>query len=208
MLFIAADQVEYCQVTYSQDNQLKTTDGIYYRNKLFTKLSSFPKTEKHNAIEKAKSVSVENKGHFLVILVEESENYDVWQENHQVKLISQTLSNISVNDVDLEKLVTHMRNVGGIRIEDRWYKLRVYHRCFVGKEAVAWLMETLKISHAQAIKLGQRLVDEKWIHHVTNEHEFKDEHLFYRFYWDEKQEENTDEKLLDTSKIKKFFSIS
>jgi hypothetical protein len=208
MLLVAADQVKYCQVSYFRDNEVHTRDGISHGEKLFTKLYSFPKTEKHHAIEKAKYISVENKGHFLVLVVEETESYDIWQENDQVKLTSHTQKSISANEINLEKLVTKMRNVGGIRIEDRWHNLRLYHRCFVGKEAVAWLMEILKISHQQAIELGQRLVDEKWIHHVTNDHQFKDEYLFYRFYWDEKQEEKQDDKLLDPTKLKKFFSLS
>lgn len=95
-----------------------------------------------------------------------------------------------------------------IRIENRWYNLRFHPRCFVGSEAVIWLMQSLKISHENAILLGQRLIDEKLIHHVTDNHAFKDEYLFYRFYWDEKQEEKNEEKLLDPNKIKKFFSLS
>ncbi|WP_353929353.1 hypothetical protein WJM97_13610 [Okeanomitos corallinicola TIOX110] len=204
MLLVAAEQVEYCQITYSRDNKLHTIDGMSYGGKLFTKIEFFPKHEKQAAIEKAKFMSVENKGHFLVILVEESTNYDIWQENDQVKIKSHDTKDIDIADINLEELVTKMRNVGGIRIEDRRHNLRVYHRCFVGKEAVAWLIESLKISQENAILLGQRLVDEKWIHHVTNDHNFKDEQLFYRFYWDEKQ----DDKLLNPNKIKKFFSLS
>jgi hypothetical protein len=187
MLLISADQVEYCQVTYSVDNEIRILDGMSYGGKLFLKLHSFPKNEKQNAIEKAKLISVENKGHFLIVLVEESEHYVIWQQNNQLKIKNQKPKEISISEIDLEELVSKMRNIGGIRIEDRWHNLRVYRRCFVGKEAVVWLMESLKLSRENAILLGQRLVDEKLIHHVTNDHEFKDEFLFYRFYWDEKE---------------------
>ncbi|TAE55012.1 MAG: mechanosensitive ion channel protein [Nostocales cyanobacterium] len=209
MLLISAEQIKYCQLAYTKNNQQHTKKGMFYNNKLFTKIESFPKQEKHHAIEKAKFISVENKGHYLIIVVEETNTYDIWQQNDHVKIKShETKDENKVSEINLEELVKKMRNVGGIRIENRRYNLRVYHRCFVGKEAVAWFMEHLKISHEKAIVLGQRLIQEKWIHHVTNEHEFKDENLFYRFYWDEKLEEKPEEKLLDGNKIKKFFSLS
>ena len=186
MLLITGDQVKYCQISYSVGNEVRTLDGMSYRDKLFIKLHSFPKNQKQAAIEKAKVIALENKGHFLVILVEERENYVIWQENDQVKIKVPEPKHIPISEINLEQLVAKMRNVGGIRIEDRRYKLRVYPRCFVGSEAVIWLMESLKLSHENAIRLGQRLVDEKWIHHVADDHSFKDEYLFYRFYWDEK----------------------
>ncbi|NES99046.1 MAG: mechanosensitive ion channel protein [Sphaerospermopsis sp. SIO1G2] len=202
MLLVTAEQVKYCQVTYHKNNQRHITEGMSYGNKLFTKINSFPKPEKHTAIERAKFVSVENKGYYLVILVEETDKYDIWQENDHVKIKSSSQPNINIAHINLEELVTKMRNVGGIRIEDRRHKLRTYHRCFVGKEVVAWLIENLKLSHNQAILLGQKLMDEKWIHHVTNDHKFKDEYLFYRFYWDEKSANQ----LLNGNAIKKYFS--
>lgn len=51
---------------------------------------------------------------------------------------------------------------------------------------MSWLRDNLGLSQAEAIALGQRLIEEKWIHHVTDDHQFKNEYLFYRFYMDEK----------------------
>ena len=79
-----------------------------------------------------------------------------------------------------------MRNVGGIKIEDRRYKLKNYPKTFIGSEVVTWFKSELDISTEQAIRLGQRLVDEKIIHHVLDQHSFKNDLLFYRFYWDER----------------------
>jgi Domain found in Dishevelled, Egl-10, and Pleckstrin (DEP) len=87
--------------------------------------------------------------------------------------------------------------------------LRVYHHCFLGSEAVAWLIESLKISHEKAMGIGKRLIAEKWIHPLNNEHDFKDENVLYRFYVDEKSEpKQPDKQMLDTDKIKKLFSLS
>ncbi|MEA5616446.1 hypothetical protein VB711_01125 [Cronbergia sp. UHCC 0137] len=186
MLLITADQVQYCQLTYTIDDELQTIDGMSYRDMLFIKVYSFPKEQRLDAVEKAKFVSLENKGRFLVILVEENENYVIWQQTNQAQIKVEQPQEIPISEIDLEQLVAKMRNVGGIKIEDRRYKLKIYPRCFIGNEAVIWLMESLQLSQENAIRLGQRLIDEKWIHHVTDDHSFKNEYLFYRFYWDEK----------------------
>ena len=47
------------------------------------------------------------------------------------------------------------------------------------------MRERFRISRKEAVMLGQRLMDVKHIHHVVDDHEFKDGHFFYRFYWDE-----------------------
>ena len=87
--------------------------------------------------------------------------------------------------MNLDRVVAQMRNVGGLEIKKRRYNLKVYSRCFVGSEAVSWLQDNFGLSQTDAIALGQRLIEEKWIHHVTDDHQFKDEDLFYRFYRDE-----------------------
>lgn len=113
MLFVSTDQVKYCQVTCFINNELQTLKGISYGDKLFTKLHSFSKNEKHDAIEKAKAISLENKGHFLVILVEENEKYVIWQQNDQVKI--KKPKDVNISEINLQELVTKMRNIGGIR---------------------------------------------------------------------------------------------
>lgn len=87
--------------------------------------------------------------------------------------------------IDFKKLVAKMRDLGGLHLKNRRYKLRIYPKCFVGSEAVEWMKLEYNLSTEQAVRLGQRLVDEKIIHHVVDEHNFADSYLFYRFYWDE-----------------------
>lgn len=82
---------------------------------------------------------------------------------------------------EISQLVEQMRGPEGLSIRDRRYRLTRYPNCFVGSEAVAWIVRTQKATHAEAVRLGQLLVERGIIHHVTDEHSFKDEHLFYRF---------------------------
>ena len=48
-----------------------------------------------------------------------------------------------------------------------------------------WLVTNYDYSREEATELGQILVEKKIIHHVTDEHPFRDEYFFYRFYVDE-----------------------
>ena len=87
---------------------------------------------------------------------------------------------------DIESLIAQMRGPDGLAIEDRRHLLAVYPKCFVGSEAVAWLMRAYDLSRQGAIRLGQSLVQRGVFHHVLDEHPFRDGNFYYRFYADEK----------------------
>ena len=71
-------------------------------------------------------------------------------------------------------------------IKDRKYHLKTYKKCFVGKKAVSWLVDQkISASRTAAVKCMQALLDAQLIHHVVDDHEFKDDYLFYRFREDE-----------------------
>ncbi|MGB3613881.1 MAG: mechanosensitive ion channel domain-containing protein [Elainellaceae cyanobacterium] len=91
----------------------------------------------------------------------------------------------SLSESDIRELVVEMRSTGGIDRRDRRYHLRLFKQCFVGSEAVTWLVQTQKTTREQAVTIGQMLVDRCIVHHVTDEHPFIDDYLFYRFYDDE-----------------------
>lgn len=97
--------------------------------------------------------------------------------------ILQTAKSVTENEV--EQLVGQMRGPEGLIITDRRFRLTVYPNCFVGSEAVTWMVKTQKATREAAVRLGQLLVERGVFHHVTDEHSFKDENLFYRFYEDE-----------------------
>ena len=61
--------------------------------------------------------------------------------------------------------------------------MRKFPMCFVGSEAVTWLInnEPDVTNRSQGELLGKRLVRAKIIEHVCAEHDFKDAKLFYRF---------------------------
>ena len=186
MLMLKAEQVQYCRVHRQEKGRVETVPGIAYENKLFVKSKSFAKDQKEKAIQRCRDDFAKQNGRILFLVVEEETGFTLWYEDGQVQLAEKPNLTDARSGINLDLLVANMRNVGGIEIKNRRYNLKIYSRCFVGSEAVSWLTDNLGISKQEAIALGQKLIDKKWIHHVTDDHQFKDEALFYRFYWDEK----------------------
>ncbi len=88
---------------------------------------------------------------------------------------------------EIKILTNQMRGQNGIEIKNRWYSLKLYPKCFIGSEAVEWFIKTQQVTREESIQIGEILIARQIIHHVHNEHNFKDEYLFYRFYIDETQ---------------------
>lgn len=74
----------------------------------------------------------------------------------------------------------------GVEIKDRRHYLRVFKNCFVGSDAVAFMVSSGMTSCAEdAVALGNALLDAGLLAHVVRDHDFQDKALFYRFTADE-----------------------
>ncbi|XP_029447296.1 phosphatidylinositol 3,4,5-trisphosphate-dependent Rac exchanger 2 protein [Rhinatrema bivittatum] len=84
-----------------------------------------------------------------------------------------------------ENLYKMMSKHGNL-IKDRKRKLTTFPKCFLGSEFVDWLMETGEIHKPEeGVHLGQALLENGIIHHVTDKHHFKPEQMLYRFRYDD-----------------------
>ncbi len=88
-------------------------------------------------------------------------------------------------ELDLEVVAAAMRGIDGVSICSRRYRLQLYRACFIGHDAVDWLVQQYDISRPEAVEIGQSMLERGIIHHVLDQHQFADSHLFYRFYSDE-----------------------
>jgi len=72
--------------------------------------------------------------------------------------------------------------MNGVEVKDRQYRLRVYPHCFLGSEAVSWMVTSgLATSEGEAIYLCNRMIEEKMIRHVCDDHGMVKADLFYQF---------------------------
>ncbi|CAM9705840.1 unnamed protein product [Lampetra planeri] len=84
-----------------------------------------------------------------------------------------------------EKLY-HMMSMQAGLVRDRKKKFATVPKCFLGSEFVSWLKDVGEISkREEGVNLGQALLENGIIHHVSDKHQFKDEPLFYRFRYDD-----------------------
>ncbi|XP_033104545.1 DEP domain-containing mTOR-interacting protein-like [Anneissia japonica] len=71
-------------------------------------------------------------------------------------------------------------------IKDRRYHLRLFTKCFIGKDVVDWLLYHENLTdRSKVVEMMEVLVKGNVIHHVTDDHGFKDDYLFYRFRLDD-----------------------
>ena len=88
---------------------------------------------------------------------------------------------LGISNEEIKQIVASMRSSDGLDIRDRRYRLNFYRTCFVGSEAVDWLVRKQHFTREEALEFGQILMERGIIFHVTDEHSFRDEFLFYSF---------------------------
>ena len=81
---------------------------------------------------------------------------------------------------EASQLVVKIKEYKDLLIKDRQYRLNKYSQCFVGSELVDWLIEHQNLVEAEAIAVGQNLLEHNLIAHVHKQHDFKNEFLFYQ----------------------------
>ena len=182
MLLIKEDQVQFQDVINPGSEQPIPVIGIIYQDKIFKHLKSFPKDKLASAQQLMRQLSLDPSA--ICLMLEQAETYTIWCLDAKLKIYARNQVD-RTNEIDLKELVREMRDIGGVKIKDRRYRLTVYPRCIVGSEATTWLVRKFFLSEAEAVKLGQRLIDARLLHHVTDSHPFEDGFFFYRFYWDE-----------------------
>lgn len=70
----------------------------------------------------------------------------------------------------------------GVKIKNRSYRLKVYRNCFLGCDLVTWILKNMNVSNRRsALKVGNKIFDNKWFIHVCNNHRLKDKPLYYKF---------------------------
>eukprot|EP01084_Bolivina_argentea_P076988 139565_1 len=67
-------------------------------------------------------------------------------------------------------------------IKNRKYHLKTYSNCFIGSDAVKYIIKLeIAANEHEAIIFGRKLIKNNIIRHVENEHNFKNKDLYYRF---------------------------
>jgi len=63
------------------------------------------------------------------------------------------------------------------------YRFFTYKACFVASEAIDWLIGAGRAAgRDEAVQLGRLLQASGYIHHVVDDHDFRDTFLYFRFF--------------------------
>ncbi|MDY6805083.1 MAG: mechanosensitive ion channel [Cyanobacteriota bacterium] len=84
-------------------------------------------------------------------------------------------------EYDWEAIAIAMQGENGVSIRDRRFQFKVFQNVFLGSEAVEWLMVNERATREEAILMGRLMLERGMIRHVLDEHDLKDEPLFYQF---------------------------
>ncbi|NJL52553.1 MAG: hypothetical protein HC930_10630 [Hydrococcus sp. SU_1_0] len=201
MLFLDHTQVQYCKIKSGD----QTLPGLIYNDNLFIREKSFPKEEVEAAIKECREEYLDHpeRSQIPTLLVKGQSSVGIWMQNnrHKANIIpgsseSPSASNTQTSAdsskakgngqrISLRQLAIEMHSEQGVEIKTRRYKLMLFQRCFLGNEAVDWIVKKVKVSREDAIALGQKMLEKGIFQHVADEHPFKDEALFYRFNEDQ-----------------------
>ena len=200
MLFLDHTQVQYCKIQSGD----QTLSGLIYNENLFIREKAFPKEEIEAAIKECREEYLDHqeRSQIATLLVKGKNSVGIWMQNNKYQAniipdsgeqttakpqssVNNSLAKGNAQRISLRQLASQMHSERGVEIKTRRHKLMLFQRCFLGNEAVDWMVNQVKVSREDAVTLGQKMLDKGIFQHVTNEHQFKDEPLFYRFNEDQ-----------------------
>lgn len=188
MFLLQCNQVQSYQVARPTETGVAIVPGLLYQGKLFHQLEDSPYYSQEDALRAARKHFHTTGEKLALIVLEAKQQWTFWEEDPMLCLyeaISDDTKQQVVQTMNLEKLVQQLRDRSGVEVSDRFVWHKRYKRVVLGRDIVSWLSQNYLMSQALAIKIGQRLIDERHIYHVTHSPEFKDNQSLYRFYADE-----------------------
>jgi methylglyoxal synthase len=85
------------------------------------------------------------------------------------------------DDLDYADIATRFK--AHVKARDRWFRMKLYKNCFIASKAVNFLVDSgIARDREEATKIGFVLqVKHNLIRHVSDDHQFKDQYLFFRY---------------------------
>lgn len=169
MLILSPEDVSACGV--SQPGHTPTL-GVAFQGRAFYPESGVHLSEAA-AIERCRFLlDVNPRTTTQAIILSEAQGYAIY-------LSSPDVQTLSIPEV-LTAICEQIRATPDL-VRDRRWRLRQFKACFIGSEAVTWLVEQLRLSRTEAVALGQQCQDLGLFRHVLAEQAFADAEYFYRF---------------------------
>uniref|UniRef100_A0A8C3QQ07 Phosphatidylinositol-3,4,5-trisphosphate dependent Rac exchange factor 2 n=1 Tax=Cyanoderma ruficeps TaxID=181631 RepID=A0A8C3QQ07_9PASS len=202
IFFLFDNLLVYCKKKHRLKNSKASTDGHRYlfRGRINTEVMEVENVDDGTADYHSSGHTVINgwkihntaKNKWFVCMAKTPEEKQEWLEailkererRKGLKLGMEQDTWVMISEQG-ERLYKMMCKQGNL-IKDRKRKLTTFPKCFLGSEFVSWLLEIGEIHKSEeGVHLGQALLENGIIHHVTDKHQFKPEHMLYRFRYDD-----------------------
>uniref|UniRef100_A0A8C0UHY8 Phosphatidylinositol-3,4,5-trisphosphate dependent Rac exchange factor 1 n=1 Tax=Cyanistes caeruleus TaxID=156563 RepID=A0A8C0UHY8_CYACU len=199
MFFLFDNLLVYCK----RKSRTKSINGSLYifRGRINTEVMEVENVEDGTADYHSNGYTVTNgwkihntaKNKWFVCMAKTAEDKQKWldaiirerEQRESLKLGMERDAYVMIAEKG-EKLYQMMMNKKVNLIKDRRRKLSTVPKCFLGNEFVSWLTEIGEISKPEeGVNLGQALLENGIIHHVSDKHQFKNEQVMYRFRYDD-----------------------
>jgi hypothetical protein len=183
-MLLKSRDVNYCQLVRQFGTTAEIVNGVNYQGNLFVQGNSYPQQQRQIAITEMRRNYLDPEPAVACLLVADSDIVTIWYEDRHITKVVENSQDI-VKYCDLAKLVQEMRSPQGVEVKSRSQSFRLpYPRCSIGKEMVNWISTKLSIDRPNAVKIGQRLIDDNWLKNISNKEPFLDADLFYQFCMD------------------------
>uniref|UniRef100_A0A670IPI2 Phosphatidylinositol 3,4,5-trisphosphate-dependent Rac exchanger 1 protein n=1 Tax=Podarcis muralis TaxID=64176 RepID=A0A670IPI2_PODMU len=202
--FLFDNLLVYCKVAGKKTSKrTKSINGSLYifRGRINTEVMEVENVEDGTADYHSNGYTVTNgwkihntaKNKWFVCMAKTAEDKQKWldaiikerEQRESLKLGMERDAYVMIAEKG-EKLYHMMMNKKVSLIKDRRRKLSTVPKCFLGNEFVSWLIEIGEISKPEeGVNLGQALLENGIIHHVSDKHQFKNEQVMYRFRYDD-----------------------
>lgn len=165
-------------------------NGIYFANKMIqlklighvTKQSKFSLR-----LDDKNVILLDTNGHEITINELRELNIQIKKLKPKQLIFLQFINeNPLPRKTDLPVLVNTLKNY--LRVKDRNYRGRTYKQCFISQEFVNFVVkENIAQSKLNGVSIGQFILDEGYIKHVSDNKQFKNGYYFYKFTQKAKQ---------------------
>jgi hypothetical protein len=186
MLLLTESDIEICYMWSEQRPQPFPT--LKYQDKSFLEVPRTQDLNREQAIVFARTIYEQTEGKGLILVVEGkpqqtgNPQFKVWREAPQLARAFPVVDmHELVQRFQLPEVLQAMKRSPQLEQSNQRRGLRQYSGCFTGQAATEFLMHHYDLSQANAMRLGQRLLQEHLIGAIGSQTLFTNGALFYRF---------------------------
>jgi Domain found in Dishevelled, Egl-10, and Pleckstrin (DEP) len=179
MLLLNESDTSTCYLC--SEKQPNPLPALTYQDKQFLEVPSSQVLDQDRAIALARTLDDKTDGKLLILVITTEKQSKVWREAPHLAQSQPVAAQELVSQFQLQDVALIMRSSPNLEQTNQRQGLRQYSGCFTGQAATQFLMTQYQLSQSNAIRLGQRLLNEHLIGPIGRQSLFTNGTLLYRF---------------------------